>query len=170
MNMGLCLENSIDYGRPEFRRTYDYWRQDEFDFTNFIPNVLSNIEIPICKQCGYQYADDSEYKMYEKFNRCFKCGNIGTVNKVNKFADKFKDKIQSWKDTSLPDLYIDILRLLYNYKDQTLTAYEIGLEVDKHHIAITTAMNKLKTYNYVSFIKKQNKILSNRRNCYIKVF
>lgn len=164
LNYGLCLENGIDYGRPEFRRTYDYWRQDEFNFTNFIPTVLSEIEVPICSNCGYKYTDDNEYKMSERFGKCLPCGKVGSIVKVNKFEEKFKDKIQSWKETSLPDIYIDILRILYNYKDQTLTAYEIGLELGKHHLTITKAMNKLKTYNYISYkkdIKRHYKIEEN---------
>jgi hypothetical protein len=164
LNYGLCLENNIDYGRPEFRRTYDYWRQDEFNFTNFIPSVLSEIEIPICSKCGYKYVDDNEYKMSLKFGKCLDCGSVDSIVKVNKFEEKFKDKLQSWKETSLPDLYIDILRLLYNYNNQTLTAYEIGLELDKHHLAITKAMDKLKAYNYISYkkdIKRHYKIEEN---------
>lgn len=157
LNYGLCLENNIDYGRPEFRRTYDYWRQDEFDFTNFVPIVLSRIEVPICSNCGYKYTDNEEYKMSERFGKCLPCGSEGSITKINKFEEKFKNKLQSWKQISLPDLQIDILRILYNYKDQTLTAYEIGLELDTHHLAITKSMDKLKTYGFISYTKDERR-------------
>lgn len=152
LNYGLCLENNIDYGRPEFRRTYDYWRQEEFNLTEFIPNALSSIEVPICSKCNYEYTDQNEYKMYEKFGcMCLNCHAVDSVVKVNKFNNKFEEKVKSWRDISLPDLYIDILRVLYNNRDKRLTAYEIGLQLDKHHLTITKAMDKLKEYKYVSY-------------------
>jgi hypothetical protein len=153
LNYGLCLENLIDYGKPEFRRSYDYWRQDEFDLTHYIPSVLSNLEIPMCKSCGYKYDNEDEYQMCVKFNRCLKCGKENAVVKVNKFKERFEGKIQSWKKDSLPDLCIDILRLLYNYQGQSLSAFDIGSELDKHHLAITKSMTKLCHNNYVSFTR-----------------
>lgn len=153
LNYGLCLENSIDYGKPEFRRSYDYWRQDEFDLTRYIPSILSNLEIPICKECGYKYENESEYQIYEKFHHCIKCGHENSVVKVNKFKERFDEKIQSWKKDSLPDLCIDILRMLYNYQGKRLSAFEIGLELDKHHLAITRSMKRLSEHKYVSYIK-----------------
>ena len=143
--------NNIDYGKPEFRRSYDYWRQDEFDYTDIIPQILSNVELPICQNCGYEYKDDLEYEMVKKFNRCLKCGEEGTVHAVNNFEELFKEKIESWKKISLPDLYINILRILYNNRPNKLSAHEIALEIDKHHLAITNAMKKLKPLGYVSY-------------------
>lgn len=151
LNYGLCLENNIDYGKPEFRRSYDYWRQDEFDYTDIIPQILSNVELPICQNCGYEYKDDLEYEMVKKFNRCLKCGEERSVYAVNNFEELFKEKIESWKEISLPDLYINILRILYNNRPKKLSAHEIALEIDKHHLAITNAMKKLKPLGYVSF-------------------
>ena len=151
LNYGLCLENNIDYGKPEFRRSYDYWRQDEFDYTDIIPQILSNVELPICQNCGYEYKDDLEYEMVKKFNRCLKCGKEGSVYAVNNFEELFKEKIESWKEISLPDLYINILRILYNNRPKKLSAHEIALEIDKHHLAITNAMKKLKPLGYVSY-------------------
>lgn len=151
LNYGLCLENNIDYGKPEFRRSYDYWRQDEFDYTDIIPQILSNVEIPICQKCGYEYKDDLEYEMVKKFNRCLKCGEIGSVQAVNNFEELFREKIESWKEISLPDLYINILRILYNNRPNKLSAHEIALEIDKHHLTITNAMKRLRPLGYVSY-------------------
>lgn len=153
LNYGLCLENLIDYGKPEFRRSYDYWRQDEFDLTRYIPSVLSNLEIPICKSCGYKYEDENEYQIYEKFHHCIKCGQENCVVRVNRFKERFEKKIQSWKNDSLPDLCIDILRLLYNYQGRKLSAFEIGSELDKYHLTISRAMVKLRDRKYVSYTK-----------------
>lgn len=154
LNYGLCLENSIDYGKPELRRAYDYWRQDEFDYTELIPNILSSISVPVCIECGYEYNKDDEYQMASRFNRCLKCGKEQSINKINKFEDAFMEKIKQWQKNSLPDLYIGILRILFNNKNKELTAYEIALEVDKHHLAITKSMDKLVAYGYVSFTRR----------------
>lgn len=151
LNYGLCLENNIDYGKPEFRRSYDYWRQDEFDYTDIIPQILSKVEIPICQKCGYEYKNDLEYEMVKKFNRCLKCGEEKAVHSINNFEELFKEKIESWKKISLPDLYISILRILYNNRPNSLSAHEIALEIDKHHLTITNAMKKLKPLGYVSY-------------------
>jgi hypothetical protein len=151
LNYGLCLENGIDYGKPELRRAYDYWRQDEFDYTEIIPNILSSIETPFCSKCNYEYSDESEYEMATKFNRCLKCGCENSIRKINKFEEIFQEKIKSWKKLSLPDLYINILRILYNNREKDLSAYEISLEVEKHHLAITTTMNKLHSLGYITF-------------------
>ena len=60
LNYGLCLENQIDYGKPEIRRAYDYWRQDEFDYTDFIPEAINAVEVPKCSNCGYEYKIKAE--------------------------------------------------------------------------------------------------------------
>lgn len=151
LNYGMCLEYGIDYGKPEFRRAYDYWRQDEFDFSDYIPHILYSIEIPICKSCNYEYSNEAEYNMVLKFHRCLKCGAENSVEKVNKFQEKLKVQIDTWKEKSLPDLHIDILRLLYNNIDTSLSAYDIGSELDKHHLAITNAMKNLIKKKLVSY-------------------
>ena len=135
LNYGLCLEKSIDYGRPGFRRTYDCWRQEEFDYSTFIPSVLKSLEIPICKSCGYKYEDENEYNICKKFNRCINCGKEDTVIKNNKLDERLQKEISAWKKKSLPDTYIDILRLLFNYKGKKLAASEIGDELDRHHLS-----------------------------------
>lgn len=154
LNYGMCLENGIDYGKPEFRRSYDYWRQDEFDFTDYIPSVLYSIEIPVCKICNYEYNDEGEYNMALKFNRCLSCGSQNSIKKVNKSQEKLKAQIDTWKEKSLPDLHIDILRLLFNNIDTPLSAYDIGSELDKHHLAITNAMKNLIKKELVSYETK----------------
>lgn len=154
LNYGMCLENGIDYGKPEFRRSYDYWRQDEFDFTDYIPSVLYSIEIPVCKICNYEYIDEGEYNMVLKFNRCLSCGSQNSIKKVNKSQEKLKAQIDTWKEKSLPDLHIDILRLLFNNIDTPLSAYDIGSELDKHHLAITNAMKNLIKKELVSYETK----------------
>lgn len=151
LNYGLCLENGIDYGKPELRRAYDYWRSDEFDFSDYIPTVLHSIEIPICKICNYEYTDEDEYNMALKFKKCLQCGNKNSIEKVNKFQKKLKMQIDTWNEKSLPDLHIDILRLLFNNIKTPMSAYDIGSELDKHHLAITNAMKNLTKKKLVSF-------------------
>lgn len=153
LNYGLCLQNSIDYGRPELRDTYDYWRQKEFNYSDLIPRVLSSIETPKCIECGFIYENTAEYETARKYNICLKCKATGSVKKINQFEESFKTKIQNWKKISLPDLYINILRLLYNNCNRELTAYEIGNEVEVHHLSLTQPMNKLKKLGYISFRK-----------------
>lgn len=58
---------------------------------------------------------------------------------------------------SLPDLYINILRVLYNNQSNHLSAHEIALEIDKHHLAITNAMKKLKSLGYISYVTKDKR-------------
>lgn len=157
LNYGMCLENGIDYGKPEFRRSYDYWRQEEFDFSEYIPSVLYSIEIPICKTCNYEYGNENEYNIALKFHRCLKCGSENSIKKVNKFQEKLKVQINTWKEKSLPDLHIDILRLLFNNIDTSLSAYDIGSELDKHHLAITNAMKNLIKKKYVSYTIKSKR-------------
>lgn len=157
LNYGLCLSKKIDYGRPSFRRTYDYWRQDEFNLNKFIPKVISSIEVIECENCGMIY-NETEYSIYEKRKRCFECGNTNTVKKKNKFSDKLNNKINIWSAQKLPDHYIDILRVLYNNSSgEPMAAYDIGLEIDRHHLSVTHAMNKLSEYKYVEIVKKERR-------------
>jgi hypothetical protein len=53
-----------------------------------------------------------------------------------------KEQIAKWKSESLPDIEIDILRVLYNNRPNEMSAVEIGNEVDWHHLAITKIMEK----------------------------
>ena len=153
LNYGMCLENGIDYGKPEIRRSYDYWRQDEFDFSKFIPSILGSSQVPICTTCNYKYNDSKEYEMVLKFNKCLSCGADNTENviiKVNDFKEQLNSQNSVRKEELLSNLQIDILRLLYNNTDTSLSAFDIGYKLEKHHIIITNAMKKLIEKNYVS--------------------
>lgn len=144
LNYGLCLKNNIDYGRPQFRRTYDYWRQEEFYINDLIHEILTSIEKIKCTECGEEYTED-EYKIYLKRTKCFECGTDNTVIKINKFEDKLQEKMEKWNQKKLPDSHMDILRVLYNSEGSKLPAYEIALQIDKYHIVVTNAMR----YNLV---------------------
>lgn len=152
LNYGLCLAKKIDYGRPMLRRSYDYWRQEIFDLSVYIPAAISGVEFRYCTNCGKQYTDDLEYSMYEKYHRCLSCGQENCVVSQKKFGNSIENKIKTWKEQSLPNHHIDILRLLYNHKGEKLSAYEIGQQIDRHHLSITKSMEKLKTLDYIGYI------------------
>ena len=159
LNYGLCYEKRIDYGKPASRRAYDYWRQDEFDLSSFIPSAISDVEVRCCSNCQKEYSD-IEYSIYEKYHICFQCGKKDTVVTINKFVEKLQDNIKVWKEKSLPNLYIDILRTLYNHLGEELSAFEIGQQVDKHHLAITRSMDKLVSMEYVTYHKTDKRYYS----------
>lgn len=140
LNYGLCLENMIDYGKPELRRSYNYWRQDEFDYTDFIPAILNAVEVTKCTKYGYEYKHKNEYE------------------------------IAKWKSECLPDIEIDILRVLYNNKNIIMTAAEIGMEVERHHLGVTKIMNKLKRYGYISFEIREKRYYKIEENVVQKFF
>ncbi len=150
LNYGLCLENNIDYGKPELRRAYDYWRQDEFNYTTFIPAALNAVEVPICSNCGYKYDDKNEYSIAKKFGYCLSCKAEQSINSTNQLKEILATEIAKWKSDSLPDIEIDILRVLYNSRT-TMTAAEIGSLVERHHLGVTKIMNKLKRKDYISY-------------------
>ncbi len=151
LNYGLCLENMIDYGKPELRRAYDYWRQDEFDYTNFIPAALNAVEKPICSKCGYTYENKNEFDIVKKFGFCLSCKSEGTVHANNELQMILQKEIEQWKADCLPDIEIDILRVLYNNKDKKMSAAEIGELVERHHLGVTKIMEKLKRNGYIDF-------------------
>lgn len=142
LNYGLCIRHGIDFGRPVFRRTYDYWRNQDFYITEFIHEVLTNIEKIKCNHCGEEYSED-EYIIYLKRENCFNCGRKGTVKKINKFEDKMKEKITKWQNNKMPDACMDILRVLYSNVGNQMSAAEIASEIDKYHIVVTTSMNRI---------------------------
>lgn len=156
LNYGLCMLRKIDYGKPVFRRAYDYWRQEEFDLTNFIPQILSSVEKYICCNCGEEY-DEIKLKVYEQYNSCFKCHKENTVKKINIFESKLKTKIEEWKNSSLPNEYIDILRILFNNRGEMLSAFEISKEIDKHHIAVTNAARTLLRSKYIDYEQREKR-------------
>lgn len=163
LNYGLCLSKKIDYGRPELRRKYDYWRQDEFNLTDFIPKVLSNIETIQCKNCGKVY-NDTEYEIYLVNKNCFQCTKHNTVEKINRFERKLKNKLNEWKNKTLPNVHIEILRVLYNNRTAQLSAAEIGTIIDKHHLTVTNAMKTLVKMNYVKYTTKNKRYYSITEN------
>ncbi len=160
LNYGLCLENQIDYGKPEFRRAYDYWRQDEFDYTDFIPAAINAVEVPKCSNCGYEYKDKAEYEVAKKFGFCLNCQEKNCIQEVNQLEEIMKEQIAKWKSESLPDIEIDILRVLYNNRQHEMSAVEIGNEVDRHHLAITKIMEKLSKRGYVSYVTRDKRYYS----------
>lgn len=157
LNYGLCLENQIDYGKPEFRRSYDYWRQDEFDYTEYIPAVINAVEVPKCNNCGYEYKDKKEYEIVKKFGYCLNCRKEHCIQETNQLEEIMKEQIAKWKSESLPDIEIDILRVLYNNRPKEMSAVEIGNEVDRHHLAITKLMGKLEKKGYISYVTKRKR-------------
>lgn len=151
LNYGLCMLEKIDFGKPEnMRRSYDYWRQEEFDYNEYITTSLSLIEEIRCVECGDQYSE-LEYEIYQKRNNCLECGEHDSVKKVNKFAAKFKEKIEEWNKYAMPDSYIEILRVLFNNRGKKLSAYEIALQIDKHHATVTHAGNSLKSKGLLTY-------------------
>jgi DNA-binding transcriptional ArsR family regulator len=144
LNYGLCKTQNIDFGKPENRRdSYDYWRQIEFDYNSFIPKTLSSVEEIVCIECGKVYPE-IQYEIYLQNKNCFKCTKEDTVKKINKFEAKLKDKIGEWSNKALPDSHIEILRTLFNNQGKELSAYEISLVIDKHHLTVTNASKTLK--------------------------
>ena len=89
--------------------------------------------------------------MYQRYHRCLSCGNENSVISEKKFGASLDSKIKIWKEQSLPNHYIDILRLLYNHKDESLSAHEIGQQIDRHHLSITKSMEKLLPLKYVTY-------------------
>lgn len=160
LNYGLCLENQIDYGKPELRRAFDYWRQDEFDYTEFIPAAINAVEVPKCSNCGYEYTDKAEYEIVKKFGYCLSCQERNCIQDVNQLEEIMKDQMAKWKSESLPDIEIDILRVLYNNRPNEMSAVEIGNEVDRHHLSITKIMEKLSKKGYTSYITREKRYYS----------
>jgi hypothetical protein len=150
LNYGLCLSKKIDFGRPEGRRKNDYWRQDEFDLTQFIPKALSNIEVIQCSNCEKIYSE-LEYTIYSENKFCFKCTKYNSVSKKNKFQSKLETKMEEWKQKSLPDTHICILRALFNNRDKKLSATEIGKIIDKHNLTVTNAAKTLTSKEYIKY-------------------
>ncbi len=142
LNYGLCKRHGIDFGRPAFRRTYDYWRNQDFYITDFIHEVLTSIEKIKCEHCGEEYNEE-EFVIYLKRENCFNCGRKGTVKKINKFGSKMHEKIKKWQDNKIPDACMDILRVLYSNIGSQMSAAEIASEIDKYHIVVTTSMNRI---------------------------
>lgn len=170
LNYGLCLENMIDYGKPDLRRSYDYWRQDEFDYTNFIPAALNAVEVPICTSCSYQYTDKNEYEIAKKFGFCLSCRAEGSINTINKLQNILTNEIAKWKAECLPDIEIDILRVLYNNKETTMTAAEIGTLVERHHLGVTKIMDKLKRNGYITYDVKDKRYYKIEQKAITKFF
>ena len=160
LNYGLCLENQIDYGKPEIRRAYDYWRQDEFDYTDFIPEAINAVEVPKCSNCGYEYKIKAEYEIVKKFGFCLNCKESNCIQEVNQLEEIMKEQIAKWRSESLPDIEIDILRVLYNNRPNEMSAVEIGNEVDRHHLAITKIMEKLSKKDYISYVTREKRYYS----------
>lgn len=102
--------------------------------------------------------------------RCLKCGVENAIEKVNKFQEKLKVQLDAWKEKSLPDLQIDILSLLFNNVDTSLSAYDIGSELDKHHLAITNAMKNLTKKKFVSYKTKIKRYYSIEENAISQFF
>ncbi|MCI5877047.1 MAG: hypothetical protein MRZ93_01320 [Lachnospiraceae bacterium] len=153
LNYGLCLENGIDYGKPEFRRSYDYWRQEEFDYSKIIPTLLLSSSVPKCQECGYEYMDREELKMAQKFQRCLKCGKENAISESSAIEKVLLEEIEKWRAISLPDSQMEVLRILYNNRDslEEMTAARIAVEMEKHHLAITKYCDKLKRLGYVDY-------------------
>ncbi len=153
LNYGLCLENNIDYGKPELRRAYDYWRQDDFDYSEVIPKLLRANSVPKCSKCGYEYADESELAAAQKFKICLNCQATGTISNSSQIDKVLMQQIEKWRQVKLPDLHMGILRILFNKRDtdEELIAKNIAEELEVHHLAITKSCERLSNLGYVSY-------------------
>lgn len=152
-NYGMCLEKNIDYGKPDIRRAYDYWRQDEFDYTEIIPKLLKSSNAPKCKSCGYEYKKQDEFDVARRFGFCLNCREVGTLCEEVDVDEVLQQQIEKWRAVGLPDLQMSILRVLYNKRNsnEELTAMNIAGELDIHHAAITKSCDKLNKLNYVRY-------------------
>lgn len=153
-NYGMCLEKSIDYGKPDIRRSYDYWRQDEFNYTEIIPKLLKNSHVPKCKKCGYEYSKQDEFAVAKRFGFCLSCREEGTLSEEVGVDEILQQQIEKWRTVGLPDLQMSILRVLYNKRNtnEELTATNIAGDLDIHHAAITKSCDKLTRLGYVRYI------------------
>ena len=95
--------------------------------------------------------------MYERYHRCLSCGKENCVISRKKFGKDLDDRTKTWKEHSLPNHYIDILRFLYNHRGESFSAHEIGQQIDRHHLSITKSMEKLKPLDYVDYKTKDKR-------------
>lgn len=154
LNYGLCLSNKIDYGKPNFRRTYDYWRAKEFN----IGDVFESFEKYICSSCKHE-LNESEYNTFIKFERCPACGEKNCVSKELYLPGEDLENIinkegEITRNTQkYPDKLIDILRFLENNPGNEYSAHDIAINIDSHHLPVT---------NYIRMISDQGYILVRR--------
>ncbi|AWE08882.1 hypothetical protein DCE79_16695 [Lysinibacillus sp. 2017] len=151
LNYGFCMEKKIDYGRPKLRNRYDYWRQPEFDLDEFINNFFRKSKTNICEKCSYEF-DDQDLIIIEKHGRCVNCGQKITLRAKDEYVSLQKELQEKWKNESLPDVCMNILRTLFN-ENSPMTAKQLGDVLDKHHLAITKAIEKITTdeTKYISY-------------------
>lgn len=126
-------------------------------------------QIKVLKYCGCVYPEQ-QYEIYLENKNCFKCSSFDSVKKVNKLATKFKDKIVEWNKDALSNAHIEILRVLFNNQGKVMTAHQLALEIDKHHITVTNASQTLKNKGFLDFKVKGKRYYSITEEAISKFF
>lgn len=150
LDYGLCLEEKIDYGKPEQIGT-KYFQQRCFVYDDIILSVLQENKKIVCKDCGAEYPIDLLDKFEWAKMRCINCPDGTCSVEINNLLFEQEPRnIQEvlWSDQEFDILYA-ILMLKLKEEDEPITANLISREVDYSSYVIGRKCRELAIQGFV---------------------
>lgn len=127
LNYGLCIKNSLLWGKPKGKTYRQYFIQRVFDFNSIIQEFLTNSQQIVCVKCKKQFTSDQlPFLEFNNF-RCNDCG--GTVEVKPILSENDRKLIANNAHLALPTNDASIILFLKN-ATTPLYARDISEELD----------------------------------------
>jgi predicted transcriptional regulator len=129
LNYGLCVKESVIWGKPKGRPFRTYFTERAFSYTKLITEFLANAKRIICSNIDCKKQFDIQDLKFLEFNN-YKCNNCHSDVIIESLADDITEIISKIDKTKmLPLAEVKILQEL-QHSETELYAREIAQEVD----------------------------------------
>lgn len=131
LNLGLCKQENIKFGRPKGDSKYrKYYISRHFNYSSLLENHLKNYKKYVCSECNTEYNYE-EFEIIKKIDMlCYK----GCKQKSNIEEKYFLENMDIAPEIDeamlLPELELDILKTIGDNPNEDLYASQIAKILD----------------------------------------
>lgn len=151
LNYGLCVDNNIIFDEKSDRK---FRIERAFDFNRVIADWMKGSKELVCLDCGELYDISQKDIFIEHDFPCQKCKGVVSLRPI---LNKNQKKIIE-NNIKIPMKEYEILNALNN--KPSLTATELGDELDRAYQSINHSIgknSKINHYQFISRIEKRSK-------------
>lgn len=161
LNYGLCLNESIRWGKPEGNTYRTYFIESPFNFNSLLTEFLKKTKEIKCTECGNTYEETYLTILKEYDMNCLKCGSKGSVVETSKVSELYHSQIEEIeKKGNLLDKELYKFMKLAIMKGGRVSTREMALELDTTSQKIGWITKKLEEgYYYLTKFKENGKIM-----------